>query len=359
VPVQTLDFGFRRVPEKTPLFPAGLTFAAAVSDFAHLAELSPNWRSEFVPLGARSFSGKMAVAHSENVQLARIDYSGGFSFIGDVPKHTYTFLMPLAGERGGVFRSCEMSELDIAVVRFGEEAAYHTSGPTRHLVISISEKLLEERLGALRPDEKGPDGRIFQFADAERRAAFLRDAQRSLAMALEYPEFLTRPDRAELFERRLIQRLLHAMRPDPRLARSAERHRLARLAHRYLLERVRENVSLLELCEALRANQRTLLLGFAETYGAAPIAYLRGVRLIRAMRELRGGGRDITVTKVASNWGFLHFGRFSAKYRTTFGETPRETLQGARESSPMDGSLRRATERERLCTRRRPNQSPV
>jgi AraC family ethanolamine operon transcriptional activator len=338
VPVQTLDRNFRRVPQDTPLFPAGLTFSAGVSDFAHLAELSPNWRGEFVPLGAGAFSGRMAVAHSGNVQLARIDYSGGFSFLGNVPKHAYTFLMPLAGERGGVFRSTEMSELDIAVVRFGEDAAYHTTGPTRHLVISISETLLEERLDTLRPDENEPDGRIFQFAGAERRAAFLRDAQRSLAMAQEYPELLTRPDRAELFERRLVQRLLHAMRPDPRIARSAERHRLARLAHRYLLERVRENVSLLELCEALRANQRTLLLGFAETYGTAPMAYLRGVRLGRAMRELRRGGRGMTVTKVASNWGFLHFGRFSEKYRTTFGETPRETLLGARERPLIEWS---------------------
>ena len=289
-----------------------------------MADLSAIWRGEYVPLGGGPFAGEMMVAHTANLQLGCFEYSRGHSHFGVVPARTYAFVIPLEGERG-VYSGRELSELDIATGRSGEETAYHAPGPTRHLVICAAEHLLA---GALRSGRHAT-GTLLRFADGERRVAFLRDAQRLLASALQYPEFLTQPARAAIFERSLIERLLCAVRSELRVAPIAERHRLARLAHRYLLEHVRENVSLLDLCRDLAANERTLLLGFTETYGAAPMAYLRGIRLNGAMRDLRSG-RESTVTEVASEWGFFHFGRFSADYRRAFGETPRKTLQGAR-----------------------------
>ena len=305
-----------------------MTFSARTIDFAQIADLSRYWRSEYVPLGAGPLGGEMAVAHTPNLQLSRVEYSCGYSQCGQAPNETYAFVVPIDGMRG-VFCSRELSELDIAASCSGTETAFHVSGPTKHLVLCVSQMLADRILGNVWAGQSAGGAFLFRFVDGERRLAFLRDAQRLLTMALRYPAMLQRGERAAAFERGLLERLGRAIRPDLRVGPAAERHRLARLAHRYLLDHVQENVSLLELCEALDANERTLLLGFAETYGTAPIAYLRGVRLNGAMRALRSG-RGATVTEVASEWGFFHFGRFSAEYRRAFGETPRDTLQGAR-----------------------------
>src|SRR5271157_4233177 len=103
-----------------------------------MADLSPNWRSEYIPLGGGPFAGEMAVVHTANLQLGRFEYSRGYSHCGVVPARTFALVMPLEGERG-VYSSRELTELDIATGRAGEETAYHSPGPTRHLVIRAAE----------------------------------------------------------------------------------------------------------------------------------------------------------------------------------------------------------------------------
>jgi transcriptional regulator GlxA family with amidase domain len=59
------------------------------------------------------------------------------------------------------------------------------------------------------------------------------------------------------------------------------------------------------------------------------MTYLRHLRLHRAHSELVDADpRSVTVTAVASRWGFLHFGRFAAQYSQLFGESPSATLRG-------------------------------
>ena len=107
-------------------------------------------------------------------------------------------------------------------------------------------------------------------------------------------------------------------------AGSVDRHRVARRAAGILKERCREDLSMSDLCEAVGANRRTLHLGFLELYGIPPMKYLRALRLCRVRREIRESRRDpdIRVTDVAMAWGFSHLGRFSADYRSFFGELP-------------------------------------
>ncbi len=39
------------------------------------------------------------------------------------------------------------------------------------------------------------------------------------------------------------------------------------------------------------------------------------------------GGTGVTVTEIASRWGFNHLGRFSSVYLHRFGEAPSHTLR--------------------------------
>lgn len=85
---------------------------------------------------------------------------------------------------------------------------------------------------------------------------------------------------------------------------------------------------MLDICRALNVSRRTLQYSFAEIYGIAPLAYLRRVRLNRARCDLSTAADDRgSVTTVATQWGFMHLGRFSLDYRQLFGELPSDTLR--------------------------------
>jgi len=85
-----------------------------------------------------------------------------------------------------------------------------------------------------------------------------------------------------------------------------------------------------ELCAAAKASERTLQYAFQNIMGMSPLTFLHRLRLHRARDELRkANSGSTTVTDVAMNWGFWHFGDFSRAYRNCFGETPSSTLKQA------------------------------
>jgi AraC-like DNA-binding protein len=83
-----------------------------------------------------------------------------------------------------------------------------------------------------------------------------------------------------------------------------------------------------ELCETARVSERTLQNAFQDIMGMSPLTYLIRLRLHRARDELRKAtAKSTTVTDVAMNWGFWHFGDFSRAYKNCFGEVPSATLK--------------------------------
>ncbi|MFC8509322.1 AraC family transcriptional regulator [Streptomyces sp. NPDC057411] len=84
-----------------------------------------------------------------------------------------------------------------------------------------------------------------------------------------------------------------------------------------------------ELAALARVSVRRLQESFREHVGMSPMAYVREVRLERVHEELSAAAPDeASVTEVAWRWGFAHPGRFAARYRERFGETPSATLRG-------------------------------
>ena len=83
-----------------------------------------------------------------------------------------------------------------------------------------------------------------------------------------------------------------------------------------------------ELCAAANVSERTLQKAFKDIMGMSPVTYLHRLRLHRARDELRKAkSGSTTVTDVAMNWGFWHFGEFSRTYKNCFGEVPSMTLK--------------------------------
>jgi len=83
-----------------------------------------------------------------------------------------------------------------------------------------------------------------------------------------------------------------------------------------------------ELCATVNVSERTVQNAFQDIMGMSPLTYLHRLRLHRARDELRKATSDATtVTDVAVNWGFWHFGEFSRAYKNCFGEVPSATLK--------------------------------
>jgi AraC-like DNA-binding protein len=82
-----------------------------------------------------------------------------------------------------------------------------------------------------------------------------------------------------------------------------------------------------ELAAVAGVSDRRLQEGFQRHAGMSPMAYLREVRLERAHEELRRAAPGTTVADVAFRWGFVHLGRFAARYRARYGRSPSEILR--------------------------------
>jgi AraC-like DNA-binding protein len=82
------------------------------------------------------------------------------------------------------------------------------------------------------------------------------------------------------------------------------------------------------LARATGVSARALQKAFQRSGQPPPMTYLRRLRLHKARAELAAHcPNELTVTAVASHWGFLHLSRFAEQYRQLFGESPSETLK--------------------------------
>ncbi|WP_428034162.1 helix-turn-helix domain-containing protein [Amphritea sp.] len=105
------------------------------------------------------------------------------------------------------------------------------------------------------------------------------------------------------------------------------RKRVVDRARDYMMARINEPPSIVELCNNVGASRRKLQYCFQETLGINPVAYLRILRLNAVHRELLNPFCTELVHDIAVERGFLHLSRFANDYKQLFGELPSETLR--------------------------------
>lgn len=91
---------------------------------------------------------------------------------------------------------------------------------------------------------------------------------------------------------------------------------------------------LAEICAATGVSERTLRLCCHKHFGMGPVRYmwLRRMHLARSAL-MHADPETATVTRIATEHGFLELGRFSVGYRTLFGESPSASLRRAQRGS--------------------------
>jgi AraC-like DNA-binding protein len=108
---------------------------------------------------------------------------------------------------------------------------------------------------------------------------------------------------------------------------------VVRRAERFIIDNANASITVSDVAEHLGISLRSLQAGFRQWREITPTAFLRRARLELAHNELLRSRNDANVTAVALRCGFSHLGRFSAQYRSVFGEDPSTTLRRGRASS--------------------------
>lgn len=94
----------------------------------------------------------------------------------------------------------------------------------------------------------------------------------------------------------------------------------------YINKNAVKNPVLDDIARASYCSSRTLQRIFRTKLKKTPMQYLKAQKLIYAYHRLSNARSGQTVTRVALDCGFNHMGKFSADYKTFFGEYPSQTL---------------------------------
>jgi AraC-like DNA-binding protein len=110
---------------------------------------------------------------------------------------------------------------------------------------------------------------------------------------------------------------------------------VVRGAERFMTDNANAPITVSDVAAHLGVSLRSLQAGFRQWRNTTPGAYLRKVRLQLVRDELLCSGAQANVTTIAMRYGFAHLGRFSAQYRSIFGEAPSATLRRGRVRSAL------------------------
>lgn len=158
----------------------------------------------------------------------------------------------------------------------------------------------------------------------------LRLHAEAVHLAWTAPEKLSHPEVVRSLEEALIYAMVHCwtegVSVEPSLRVRNHSAIMARLED-FFVANHDHPVYLAEICAATGVSERTLRVCCQEQLGVGPVRYLWLRRMHLARRTLmRADPGAVTVTKVASDYGFAELGRFSVQYGALFGESPSVSL---------------------------------
>ncbi|MBE7374557.1 AraC family transcriptional regulator [Pseudomonas lopnurensis] len=96
----------------------------------------------------------------------------------------------------------------------------------------------------------------------------------------------------------------------------------------YIDEHLKKDISVEQLAELANMSLRSLYTLFERKVGTTPKSYIRRRKLEQIHGRLSDPSAKVrNITEIAMDYGFLHLGRFSESYKSTFGELPSDTLR--------------------------------
>jgi AraC-like DNA-binding protein len=280
-----------------------------------------------------------------NSSLDRGDYSPAFAVNGQFSEHQVCLGFTPRIERPAWCNGFNVGRGEIMCFAEGTELQFRNAPNTTWQVILVDRKELQEIAMIL----TGQPLELPEKGTANFRA---RDKARSVSSTIELaladlsnPDTLASPAANSLCEEIVNEFVRTIATTDDSSGRcltgfAGYRYGAMRRAEEYLREHMDKPFSSRALCQATHMSERSIEMLFKEVYGISPRTWSQLARLNAARQELlRADVRSVSVTAVATRWGFYHFGRFSAAYRRLFGEVPSATILNRRRRAVVQGAV--------------------
>lgn len=145
---------------------------------------------------------------------------------------------------------------------------------------------------------------------------------------------LYHPEMLEPYEDMLLTALLNLPHKDSKKLHDKGKIQIApgivRRAEEYMRANLSKGLTIKDLLLTCNCSRSVLFAAFKNARSYTPLEFLTEQRLQNAREKLISQNRKSSVSSVALDCGFIHFGRFARIYKRRFGESPSETLQRGR-----------------------------
>ena len=101
-------------------------------------------------------------------------------------------------------------------------------------------------------------------------------------------------------------------------------------AEEYMRAYLSETISIIDLLGICGCSRSALFAAFQDYRGYTPMEFLTEQKLQSARRKLLKSHPKTSISSIALDYGYTHFGRFSQVYRKRFGESPSVTLRNGK-----------------------------
>ena len=171
-----------------------------------------------------------------------------------------------------------------------------------------------------------------QFDPSEPRTASLLSLLKTFASELNRPGgVLESPATVASFEHTLMTSMLfgfeHNFSDRLRMPSAPAGADQVRQVEEYIEAHATEPIDMDSLSRATGHSASSIYRAFRRHRSYSPMQFLREERMSRARQRLLLAQPPESVTRVAVQSGFTHFGRFAMDYKHRFGESPSDTLQ--------------------------------
>jgi len=267
------------------------------------------------------FRGWIFSSRSENCRIAAGSFNQATLCEGNYNPDTFHVGFILSPGHSAVVQAREYDNGTLTIHR--NAIAMHEVFPA-DLVwadIAISEKRVPQKMPPFITDKLAGRSRVFLEGSRETLSPLIHWVNGSRDSPVEAP---VESELQTIVNELLFNRLV--CHENERTFTAGDRFRMHLLDVTH--ERMRKmdgKKSLAEICAGIGMRPRTMQKYFHEIYGMGPTEYFRIRRLNRARSDLlMGAGK---VSEVAQRWEFYHLGRFAARYKSHFGESPRATRE--------------------------------
>jgi AraC-like DNA-binding protein len=281
-----------------------------------------------------SFSGE--VAQIGPLTIGEISYGVEMCIATGDLETAYHVLAPLTGavhvRHRGAASTADPSQA--AVFRPLGDIALRWTADCRLISVKVDRLALERELDAALDRQVGtplPLGATFGLAGGPGRSwlalirLLLSEARQPDGLTL-LPHLLRRW--RELAISGLAQAVEHPFSEGPAGQPTARRPRTVKRTLDAMHAEPGRSFTAAELAGIAGVGIRVLQESFRQHVGVPPLTYLRRLRLEGVHAELsRAGPGQVSVSEVATRWGFTHLGRFAGAYRDRYGVTPSQTLR--------------------------------